>query len=125
MAQIAIANGEQHVELQLRYRPSITYVVAGEENGYAVNNIRIYIVNLNASDTLALFGVLPLQPRCLSTQLSTQSYQVTQAVTPLNVTSTLDGQAGSVIVPITATANGAVINIETVVCNIAIERWIR
>lgn len=125
MAQIAIANGEQHVELQLRYRPSITYVEAGEENGYAVNNIRIYIVNLNASDTFALFGVLPLQARCLSTQLSTQNYQVTQSVTALNVTSTLDGQNGSVIVPITTTSSGAVINIETVVCNIAIERWIR
>lgn len=125
MAQIAIANGEQHVELQLRYRPSITYVDAGEENGYAVNNIRIYIINLNASDTFALFGVLPLQARCLSTQLSTQSYQVTQPVTSLNVTSTIDGQTGSVIVPITTTSSGAVINIETVLCNISVERWIR
>ncbi len=125
MAQIAIANGEQHVELQLRYRPSITYIMAGEDNGYAVNNIRIYIVNLNSSDTFALFGVLPLQARCLNTQLSTQTYQVTQAVTALNVTSTLDGQTGNVIVPITTTSSGAVINIETVVCNIAIERWIR
>jgi hypothetical protein len=78
MAQIAIANGEQHVELQLRYRPSITYIMAGEDNGYAVNNIRIYIVNLNSSDTFALFGVLPLQARCLNTQLSTQTYQVTR-----------------------------------------------
>jgi hypothetical protein len=125
LAQIAIANGEQHVELQLRYRPSITYIMAGEDNGYAVNNIRIYIVNLNSSDTFALFGVLPLQARCLNTQLSTQTYQVTQAVTALNVTSTLDGQTGNVIVPITTTSSGAVINIETVVCNIAIERWIR
>jgi len=125
MAQIAIANGEQHVELQLRYRPSITYIMAGEDNGYAVNNIRIYIVNLNSSDTFALFGVLPLQARCLNTQLSTQTYQVTQAVTALNVTSTLDGQTGNVIVPITTTSSGAVINIEIVVCNIAIERWIR
>lgn len=31
MTQLVIANGEQHVEIQLRYRPSITYVTAGEE----------------------------------------------------------------------------------------------
>jgi hypothetical protein len=125
MAQLVIANGEQHVELQLRYRPSITYVTAGEENGRAINNIRIYIVNLNSSDTFALFGVLPLQARCLTTQLTTQSYQVTQTVTALNVTSNLDGQTGSAIVPIITSSNGAEINIETVICNIAIERWIR
>jgi hypothetical protein len=125
MAQMVIANGEEHVEIQLRYRPSVTYVTAGEENGRAVNNIRIYIVNLNSSDSLALFGVLPLQARCLNSQLSTKSYQVTQAVTVLTVTSTLDGQTGSITVPITTLAGGADINIETVVCNVAIERWIR
>lgn len=125
MAQMVIANGEQHVEIQLRYRPSVTYVAAGEENGRAVNNIRIYIVNLNSSDSLALFGVLPLQARCLTIQLTTHSYLVTQAVTALSVTSTLDGQAGSVSVPITSSSGGAEINIEVVVCNVAIGRWIR
>jgi hypothetical protein len=125
MAQLVIANGEEHVEIQLRYRPSVTYVTAGEENGRAVNNIRIYIVNLNSSDSFALFGVLPLQARCLTAQLTTKSYQVTQAVTALTVTSILDGQTGSVSVPITTLAGGAEINIETVVCNVAIERWIR
>jgi hypothetical protein len=125
MAQMVIANGAEHVELQLRYRPSVTYVTAGEENGRAINNIRIYIVNINSSDSFALFGVLPLQTRCLNSQLTTKTYQVTQAVTALTVTSTLDGQTGSVSVPITTLAGGADINIETVVCNIAIARWIR
>lgn len=125
MTQLVIANGETHVELQLRYRPSVTYVTQGEENGRAVNNIRIYIVNLNSSDSFALFGVLPLQARCLTTQLTTHSYTVSQAVTALNVTSTIDGQTGSVIIPITSAVNGADINIETVTCNIAIQRWLR
>jgi hypothetical protein len=125
MTQLVIASGERHVELQLRYRPSVTYVTAGTENGRAVNNIRIYIVNLNSSDSFALFGVLPLQARCLTTQLTTHSYTVSQAVTTLNVTSTIDGQTGSAIVPITTAANGADINIETVICNIALQRWLR
>jgi hypothetical protein len=125
MTQLAIANGETHVELQLRYRPSVTYITAGVENERAVNNIRVYIVNLNSSDSFALFGVLPLQARCIATQLFTHSYTVSQAVTTLNVTSTVDGQTGSVIVPVSSASSGAEINIETVVCNIAIERWLR
>jgi hypothetical protein len=125
MTQLVIANGETHVELQLRYRPSVTYITQGEENGRAVNNIRIYIVNLNSSDSFALFGVLPLQARCLTTQLTTHSYTVSQAVTALNVISTIDGQTGSISVPISSASSGAEINIETVICNIAIQRWLR
>jgi hypothetical protein len=125
MAQLQIANGQQRVEIQLRYRPSITYVATGEENGRAVNNIRIYIVNLNTSDNFALFGILPLQARCQNTQLTTHSYEVSSNIHALNVTSILDGQVGGVSVPITRSSNGSVINIETVICNIAIERWIR
>lgn len=125
MTQLVIANGETHVELQLRYRPSVTYVTAGIENGRSVNNIRVYIVNLNSSDSFALFGVLPLQTRCLNTQLTTHSYTVSTAATTLTVTSTIDGQTGSVIIPITIAENGATINIETVICNIALERWLR
>jgi hypothetical protein len=125
MSQLVIANGAEHVEIQQRYRPSVTYVTAGTQDGKAVNNIRIYIVNLNQSDALALFGRLPLQAVCKTTELSTQTYSVTQAVTTLTLTATLDDQNGEVQIPITTTLDGAVLNIETVQCNIALQRWIR
>ncbi len=125
MSQLCIENGAQHVEIQLRYRPSVTYVAAGLENGKTVNNIRIYVANLNASDALALFGRLPLQASCKTTDLATQSYTVTSDVKSLTLSAVLDGASGSVSIPIASTTEGAVINIETVVCNIEIERWIR
>lgn len=125
MTQLAIANGERHVEIQLRYRPSVTYVTAGQEEGRTVNNIRVYIINLNQSDELALFGKLPLQAVCKTTQLSTQTYTVTADTTILTITCGLDCTIGSVSVPISTTDMGAVINIETVECNIALQRWIR
>lgn len=125
MTQMVIANGEERVEIQLRYRPSVTYATAGVDAGKAVNNIRIYIANLNQSDELALFAKLPLQSACQTTDLTTHTYTVTSAITSLTVTSNLDGQSSSVIIPITTTTQGATINIETVVCNVAVQRWIR
>jgi hypothetical protein len=125
MSQLVIANGDQHVEIQQRYRPSVTYITAGTQDGKTVNNIRIYIVNLNQSDAFALFGKLPLQAVCKTTELTTQTYTVTNAVTALTLTASLDAQNGTAQIPITTTTDGAVLNIETVVCNIAIERWIR
>lgn len=125
MSQIAIAAGERHVEIQMQYRPSVTYVTSGLENGKTVNNIRVYIINLDGSDELALFGRVPLQASCKTTQLTTQSYTVSSAVNSLTLTSTLGGYSGEVSIPIETTQHGGVINIETVVSNVAVERWIR
>jgi hypothetical protein len=125
MSQLCIQNGAEHVEIALRYRASVTYVAGGIENGKAVNNIRIYVANLNSSDTISLYGVLPLLVSCKSTELSTESYQVASGVDSLTVMSVLDGSAGAVSIPLTTTAQGGVIHLETVVCNVAIERWIR
>ena len=48
-SQLYITNGLHGPEIQLQYRPTVTYATAGYENGRAVNDIRIYIVNLNSS----------------------------------------------------------------------------
>lgn len=123
--QLCIENGAEHPEIQLHYRPTVTYAAAGLENGQPVNNIRIYIVNLNFSAAIALQGELPLQISCTSTQLTSKNYDVTYAPGNLAITSTLDGASGSVSIPISSNSQGAVIHIETVVSNISIQRWIR
>ena len=51
--------GLQGPEIQLQYRPTVTYATAGLQNGQAVNDIRIYIVNLNSSAPIALQGDFP------------------------------------------------------------------
>ena len=95
------------------------------QNGQAVNDIRIYIVNLNSSDPISLGGELPLQISCTNTQLTTETSQVTNQPENLTITSQLNGADGSVSVPISSTAEGAIINIETVISNVSIQRWIR
>jgi len=124
-SQICIQNGVDHPEIQLSYRPTVTCSVAGLGDGGVVNNIRIYIVNLNASDSIRLFGELPLKITCTNTQLVTHDYIVSSATESLLITSVLDGASGSVCIPISSSPDGAVIHVETVVSNVSIERWIR
>jgi hypothetical protein len=124
-SQLCLAKGAEHPEIQLQYRPTVTYVTAGFENGKAINNIRIYIVNLNSSSVIAQQGDIPLQISCVNTQLASRNYDVSYKVGSLTFTSILNDIHGRVSVPISSTSVGAIIHIETVVSNIIIQRWIR
>jgi hypothetical protein len=124
-SQLCIQNGVEHPEIQLRYRPTVTWATAGLQEGRTINNLRIYIVNLNSSSPIALKGQLPLKISCINTQLSTQTYQVDYQPENLVITSTLDTNSGSVSIPISSTPQGAIIYVEMVISNISIERWIR
>ena len=120
LSQLYIASGLQGPQIQLGYRPAVTYAAAGAENGKAVTDIRIYIVNLNSSDPFALQGELPLKISCASTQLASDTYQASYPLGNLAITSQLNGVVGSVSVPITSTSAGAIINVEIVASNISI-----
>ena len=124
LSQLGIKNGLEHPEIQLRYRPSVTYALGGVEDGRAVNNIRIYISNLNSSNSFSLFGKLPLQAICGSTELTTKDYQVSTGVDSFVISAVLDGVSGTVSVPISSTPQGAEIHLEIVICHVSIERWI-
>jgi hypothetical protein len=124
-SQLYIANGAEHPEIQLQYRPIVTYVSAGLENGKSINYIRIYIVNLNSSSAIAQQGDLPLQISCVNTQLESRNYDVSYIVGSLTLTSILNDVRGNVSIPISSTSIGAIVHIETVVSNISIQRWLR
>lgn len=124
LSQLCVASGGQSQELQLQYRPTVTYANDGLENGKAVNNIRIYVINLNSSDPISLRGELPLKISCIETQLTTAVYEVSYQPENLVITSQFGGVNGSVSVPISSTSQGSVINIETVISNVSIERSI-
>ena len=123
-SQLYITTGSEGPEIQLQYRPTVTYAAAGLQNGQAVNDVRIYIVNLNSSDPVSLYGDLPLQISCTNTQLTTQTYQVSYQLENLAITSQLNGASGSVSVPISSTPRGAIIHLEIVVSNVSIHRWV-
>lgn len=125
MTQLYVRRGAEHQEILLRYRPTVSYTTAGLENGKAVTNLRIYVVNLNASDEISMFGKVPLKISCVTTQITTVTYDLSYEPETLLVTSVLDGAVGRVSVPVSSTASGAIINVEMVLCGVTVERWVR
>jgi hypothetical protein len=124
ITQLYIRRGVEHPELVLHYRPTTSYTTAGVENGKAVTNLRIYIVNLNSSEAISMFGKVPLKMSCITTQITTTTYDLSYDPETLLVTSIIGGVSGQVSVPVSSTASGAIINVEMVLCNVAIQRCV-
>ena len=122
VTQLCIASGVEHPEIRLSYRPTVSYASTGIDNNRAVNDLRIYIVNLNSSDAVVLYGKVPLRISCESTQITNTQYILNQSLSQLSINSVIDGEMGQVNVPISSTVDGAIINLEVVQCNIKVER---
>jgi hypothetical protein len=124
MTQLYVRRGVEHSELVLHYRPATSYTTAGVENGKEVTNLRIYVVNLNASEAISLLGKVPLKMSCVTTQITTTTYDLSYAPEILLVTSILDGVSGQVSIPVSSTASGAIINVEMVLCSVTVQRCV-
>lgn len=124
-AQLYIESGDEHPEVCLRYRPIVSSVVGETENGKPVNNVRIYVVNLNCCQSLELIGKIPLQIQCVNTETAVYSYDLDYSPESLTVQATLSQRDAQVSVSISGNENGAIINMELVVCNIEVERGLR
>jgi hypothetical protein len=125
ITQLYIRSGAEHAEILLRYRPTASYTTAGVENDKAVTNLRIYVVNLNSSEAISMFGKVPLKMSCATTQITTTTYDLSYDPETLVVTSILDGVSGQVSIPVSSTASGAIINVEMVLCTVTIQRVVR
>jgi hypothetical protein len=121
LSQLCFVGSLQGPQIQLGYRPQVTYASSGTQNGQAVTDIRIYIVNLNSSAAFSLGGELPLKISCQSAQLTTTTYRVFYPIENLMITSQLNGSSGSVSVPISSTSAGAIIHIQIVSSNVTVE----
>jgi hypothetical protein len=89
-----------------------------------VNEIRLYLVNLNSSQDIELMGNVPLQISCTAVQETLADYNVTYQPSSLTITANMEGTQGQLTVPVSSTANGAVIDVELIVCDITIQRWV-
>jgi hypothetical protein len=72
-----------------------------------------------------MFGKVPLKMSCVTTQITTTTYNLSYSPETLLITSILEGVSGQVFIPVSSTASGAIINVEVVLCNVAIQRWVR
>ena len=125
VTQLQIRSGAQHPEIVLRYRLATSSTTSGKENNQTVNDLRIYIVNLNGSQNIGLMGEVPLRISCSNVEKTVKAYNVTYQTTALTVAANLGGNQGQITVPVSSDINGAIINVELVVYHITIERWVR
>lgn len=122
MTQLYISIGENGPEIVLSYRPFVSSAFVGFSNGKPLNSLRIYVVNLNSSRTLRFNGSFYLKATCVNVTSSIKNYNFSNQISSLVVTADFGGVQSSVSVPITSNADGAIVNLEVVVCNIRLQQ---
>lgn len=125
IAQLYIRRGTERQEILLRYRPFTSFINSGTQGDKSVVDLRMYVVNLNASQDIELCGQIPLKISCVSIENSVSSYDIPYQLNTLTVTAVSDGTEGQVAIPISCATGGAVLTVEVVICDIEIERWVR
>jgi hypothetical protein len=124
MTQLSIQNGSRSAEIMLGYRPKLTYTITGIEDNHIVNDIRVYLVNLNVSQSVAMYGKVPLKISCQSAQITTNTYIVSSSINELTITSTMAQDEQTISVPISTSTEGAIIHVQLVISNLQLERTV-
>ena len=122
LTELYVATGDDAKELILCYRPSATAATIGTINGKPLNLIRIYIVNLNSSQTLMLREKFCLKMTGVNVTTVTRQYEFNQSVSSLALRAVFDETTSIVRLPISSNAEGAFVNLEVVVSNIRIQK---
>lgn len=122
MTQLCIAQATEFYEVMLSYRPLAGSTVAESGNGKPVNNLRVYVINLNSSQSMTQMGSFRLKITCVNVVSTWRNYNFTSPITSISVIADLDGTNGEVSLPISSNSQGAVVNLETVTCYIQIEK---
>lgn len=122
MTQLYVATGDDSKELTLCYRPSATAAAIGASDGKPLNLIRVYVLNLNCSQDLMLREEFYLKVTGVETTTILRQYEFNQSVSSLALRAVLGGTSGTVWLPISSNEQGAVVNLEIIVCSIKIEK---
>jgi hypothetical protein len=125
ITQLRASQGVNCPELQLRYRPIVSYSSREVEGNLPINNLRVYIVTLNSSQEITMMGALSLKVMCVTAQVTTKTYNLTQANERIFLTCEIGEENGQVSVPIQSTVNGAIVQVEIVQCRVEIDQVVR
>jgi len=122
MTQLYSSQGTESPEITLCYRPLVSSTEVGSSGGKPVNSLRIYIISLNPSQNITLQGNFYLEIACLNVTSSSRSYNFSYQITSLMVKVNFDGVTDEVSLPISSSAEGALVNVEIVTCDIRLQR---
>ena len=116
-----VETGSEYQELVGRYRPLVSSSLGDVSGGRRINNVRIYIVNLNASEAIQSGGEFHVKVTCENVTTQVNSYDLGASVTTMDILADLDGVQRTVAVPITVGVSGSTVRVEVVVCHVKIE----
>jgi len=122
MTQLYFTTTGEIQELALCYRPSATVASVGTSDGKPLNLIRIYVINLNSSQSLMQRENFHLKITSLNITTITRQYNFNVSVSSLAIKTNFDGTLSTVWLPISSNTEGAVVNLEIVVCNVKIQK---
>ena len=118
-AQMSVETGDERQELRARYRPLLSSSVGGLVAGRYVNQIRVYVVNLNASQAIQSGGEFHVKATCTGVTTSVHTFNTSEALA--GVTAVLGGSSMTLQVPLTSGPSGATVRVEVVVSHVKIE----
>jgi len=119
-AQMYIRISDDSQEIYLGYRP-LTFSFTDSSQNNQLNVIRIFIINLNSSESVLFTGGFHLRIRCLSITTQTRSYNITGSVSSATVRAAIDGNAGVVYLPLSSEDSFTLVRLEILICNIKLE----
>lgn len=120
-AQMSIEIGSEYQELVSRYRPLLSSSTGGLSGGRRINTVRIYVVNLNASEELASGGEFHVKATCLNVSTSLSTFNGSASDTVMDVSVNLAGMTRTISVPIAVGASGSSVRVEVVVSNVRVQ----
>jgi hypothetical protein len=119
--QLSISQGTEYYELTLSYRPLVSSTTTGLSDGKPTNAVRVYIISFDASESITRLGTFRLKASCLTVTSTLRSYNLTSQLTSITIKADLDNVTSEVSLPISSNDQGAIINLETIVCRVKIE----
>ncbi len=120
-AMMTVETGGEREELTARYRPLASSSVGDLISERRVNTIRVYVVNLNASQPICSGGEFHVKASCENVTTRVESYDLDSSITDVSVTAELDGVERTVVVPLTVGPSGSTVRVEIVVSRVEIE----
>ena len=122
MTQLYSSQGAESPEITLCYRPLVSSTEVGSSDGKTVYSLRIYVIRLNSPQNMTFQGNFYLRLACLNVTSSSRSYNFSYQINSLMVKVNFDGATGEVSLPISSSAEGAIVNVEIVTCYIQLKR---
>lgn len=122
MAQLYLSPGASKPELTFTYRPLATISETGTNQGKPVNTLRLYVININSSAGIIAQGEFNIKATCVNVTSSLQTHNFSSPIASIFVKAVFDGRTDIVVLPVASNANGAFVKVETLVCNVKLER---